>query len=128
MAQLALEKAKHPEILRLARDIESSQKAEIQQMKAWHRQWFVSALKPDTGTALMGADVGALGAESGDDFDRAFLAMMIPYHASAVVMADSVKLGGARQEVVALADDIISAQAQEIGRMQQWRELWYPPR
>jgi len=71
-------------------------------------------------------DVGTLGAASGDDFDRAFLAMMIPHHASAVVMADSVKGGGPRQEIVRLSDQIISAQAKEIGRMQQWRELWYP--
>lgn len=126
MAQLALEKAKHPEIRRLARDIASSQDAEIQQMKAWHREWFGSALRPDTGATMMGTDVGALGAASGDDFDRAFLTMMIPHHASAVVMADSVMRGGPRQEIVQLSDEIISAQAKEIGRMQRWRELWYP--
>lgn len=126
MAQLALEKAKHPEIRRLARGIAGSQAAEIRQMKAWHREWFGSALRPDTGTALMGTDVGALGTASGDDFDRAFLAMMIPHHASAVLMADGVTLGGPRPELVTLADDMIAAQAKEIGRMQHWRESWYP--
>ena len=94
-------------------------------MKAWHRQWFGSALQPDTTGVIMGTDMSPLEAASGDDFDRAFLAMMIPHHASAVVMADSVTRGGPRRQVVQLADEIISAQAKEIGRMQQWRELWH---
>lgn len=126
MAQLALQQAKHPEIRALAREIVSSQKGEIARMKAWHRQWFGSDLQPDTTSAMMGIDMSPLEATSGDAFDRTFLAMMIPHHASAVVMADSVKSGGPRQEVAQLADEIISAQAKEIGRMQQWRELWYP--
>ena len=125
MAQLALQKARHPEIRALARDIASSQEAEIRRMKAWHRQWFGSALQPDTTGVIMGTDMSPLEAASGDDFDRAFLAMMIPHHASAVVMADSVMRGGPRRQVVQLADEIISAQAKEIGRMQQWRELWH---
>jgi uncharacterized protein (DUF305 family) len=52
---------------------------------------------------------------------------MLSHHASALTMADSVKMSGPRQQVVQLADEIIAAQATEIGRMQQWRERWYPP-
>lgn len=126
MAQLALQKAQHPEIRALARDIASSQEAEIRRMKAWHRRWFGSPLQPDTTGVIMGTDMSPLEAASGDDFDRAFLAMMIPHHASAVVMADSVTRGGPRRQVGQLADEISSAQAKEIGRMQQWRGLWYP--
>lgn len=126
MAQLALHKARHPEVRALARDIASSQRAEIRRMTAWHRRWFGSPLQPDTATALMGTDMSTLEVASGDEFDRAFLAMMIPHHAGAVMMADGVRMGGPRRQVARLAEEVIAAQAKEIGRMQQWRELWYP--
>lgn len=126
MAEIALKKAQHPEVRNLARDIVDSQDAEIATMEGWYRKWYGTALTPSS-DGMQSADMSALDATSGDDFDRAFLAMMIPHHASAVVMADSVKLAGPRQEVGQLADEIVAAQAKEIGRMQQWRERWYPP-
>lgn len=40
MAQDALNKSKRPEIQKLAKDIVSSQKAEIAQMKQWRKAWY----------------------------------------------------------------------------------------
>jgi len=40
MAQDALSKSKRPEIKRLAQDIITSQKAEIEQMKQWRQAWY----------------------------------------------------------------------------------------
>ncbi len=126
MAQIALGKTKRPEVRALAQGIVSSQKSEIAQMTAWHQEWFGTALTRRP--MVMGSmDMGALEAASGEEFDRMFLAMMIPHHASAVVMADSVKLGTPRPEMTTLADTIVSAQSKEIGQMQKWRESWYPP-
>lgn len=124
MAELALTKAQHPEVRSLAKSIVSSQQAEIAQMKAWHQAWFGSELKMGAGAMM---DMSPLEMASGDEFDKMFLTMMIPHHASAVTMADSVKMSGPRPQVVELANEIISAQAKEIGEMQQWRERWYPP-
>lgn len=126
MAQIALTKTTRPEVRRLARGIVSSQESEITQMTAWHQQWFGTALTSRP-MAMGSMDMGALEAASAERFDRVFLAMMIPHHASAVVMADSVKLGTPRPEMTTLADTIISAQSKEIGQMQRWRESWYPP-
>ena len=52
--------------------------------------------------------------------------MMIPHHASAITMAESVMMGSPRDDVAMLADEIIAAQATEIGQMQRWREQWFP--
>ncbi len=125
MARLAVTKAQHAEVRSLARDIIDSQDAEVAKMQTWYRKRYGTELSPND--SMQSMDLSALEAASGDDFDRTFLAMMIPHHASAIVMADSVKLGGPRQEVAQLADEITAAQAKEIGRMQQWRETWYPP-
>ena len=126
MAQLALHRAQHPQVRALARDIATSQEDEIARMRTWHRQWYGSSLRPDTTALIMGTDMSALETAPADDFDRVFLAMMIPHHASAVLMADGVRAGGPRSQVARLADEIISAQAKEIGLMQQWRERWHP--
>jgi uncharacterized protein (DUF305 family) len=54
--------------------------------------------------------------------------MMIPHHASAILMADRVMMGAPRAKIADLAEGIIAAQAKEIGQMQRWREAWFPPR
>jgi uncharacterized protein (DUF305 family) len=40
MAEDALEKSQRPEIQQLAKEILSSQQAEITQMKAWRKAWY----------------------------------------------------------------------------------------
>lgn len=42
MANLALSKAKHPEIKKLAESIIKDQNQEIAQMKAWYKQWYAT--------------------------------------------------------------------------------------
>jgi uncharacterized protein (DUF305 family) len=126
MAQIALDKSDRPEIRRLAQGIITAQKSEIDQMKAWHLAWFEEELTPDTSGPHGSIDMGQLETVSGDQFDLAFLSMMIPHHASAITMAESVMMGSPRDEVTMVADEIIAAQAKEIGQMQRWRDQWFP--
>ena len=126
MAKMAVNRAEHPEVRRLAQQIISSQEQEIGRMRAYYRETFGEELVPSTTGPHASVDMSALDAAT-DDFDRVFLAMMVPHHASAVTMADSVMMGKPGDEVMMLAEEIISAQAKEIGQMQQWREKWYPP-
>jgi uncharacterized protein (DUF305 family) len=127
MATLALEKGQHPEVRRLARSIVQAQQREIEEMEVWHRDWFGQELQPSESGLHASIDMGALEDAEGADFDRAFLRMMIPHHASAIVMAESVMMGSPREEIAELADEIVAAQAKEIGQMQEWRERWFPP-
>jgi uncharacterized protein (DUF305 family) len=53
--------------------------------------------------------------------------MMIPHHASAIMMADQAMLAEPRGQIDLMTREIIAAQAKEIGQMQRWREQWYPP-
>jgi uncharacterized protein (DUF305 family) len=126
MAEMAVERAEHPEVRRLAQQIISSQEQEIGRMRAYYLETFGEELVPSTSGPHASMNMSALETAT-DDFDRVFLAMMIPHHASAITMADSVMMGNPGDEVMMLAEEIISAQAKEIGQMQQWREKWYPP-
>jgi uncharacterized protein (DUF305 family) len=126
MAQLALERARHPQVRRLAQGIIASQEAEIARMRAWHEEWFGEELQADMAGPHARLDMSDLEAAR-EDFDRRFLTMMIPHHASAIMMADQAMLAEPRGQIDLMTREIIAAQAKEIGQMQRWREQWYPP-
>ncbi len=60
------------------------------------------------------------------DYDLRFIDGMMPHHAGALTMAQSVQQNSQRPELKKLAESIISGQTQEIAMMQQWRKTWYP--
>ena len=62
--------------------------------------------------------------KTGDDFDKAFIEMMIEHHQGAVDMAILAKTRAKHDEIKTLSQDIISAQTNEISQMQQWQMGW----
>ena len=63
--------------------------------------------------------------KKGDELDLAFLEEMIVHHEGAVEMANILKAGTKRPELIRLADDIIIAQTQEIKMMKDWKKAWF---
>lgn len=64
MADLALTRAKRPEIKELARSIKASQTSENAQMRTWYRQWFgqpVATWNQGTGLGRTGGAGGGMG-------------------------------------------------------------------
>jgi uncharacterized protein (DUF305 family) len=55
---------------------------------------------------------------TGDEFDRMWLEMMIEHHKGAISQAETVKAKGSNSDVLALADEIITAQEGEITEME----------
>lgn len=76
----------------------------------------------------MGMSMDAMSAElkgkTGDDFDAAFIAMMIPHHQGAIDMAELAAKNAKRQEIKDLASAILAAQQKEIGQMEAWEKSW----
>ena len=136
MANLALQKAKRPEIKTLATVIIAAQTTEIQSMNGWYQDWFGSTV-PKVSTGMMGGgmmsqsgmhmggqeDMTAL--ENASDFDKAFIEEMIPHHQLAIMMANMLQSGTNRPEMQQLAKNIISSQSKEIQQMQAWYTQWY---
>lgn len=138
MSELALEKAQRSEVKELAQNIISSQTEEINQMNEWYRNWFNRELPTgdqvmknhgmisgsDLHMGMMGSDMDISNLENSEDFDRAFVEGMIPHHQMAVMMASMLKNGTTKPEMKKLADEIITAQTEEIELMRKWLTEW----
>lgn len=61
---------------------------------------------------------------TGDDFDKAFIEMMIAHHEGAVEMAQLIPTRAKHGEIHTLGEAIITAQTQEISDMKQWQIDW----
>jgi uncharacterized protein (DUF305 family) len=59
-----------------------------------------------------------MAAMTGADFDQMWLEMMIAHHEGAIAQSQTVKANGQNTDVLALADQIITAQQAEITEMQ----------
>lgn len=62
--------------------------------------------------------------KSGDDFDKAFIEMMIAHHQGAIDMAALANGLAQHDEIKKLSETIKNAQTKEIGDMQQWQQDW----
>ena len=120
MAQIASKRARSAFVKDLAKDIVTTQSAEIATLR-----------REDGGLDTAGVEVGSLGVpehmmgmdhdvaslETAAPFDKAFLTMMIPHHQGAIEMSNAELARGKDPELRALARDIIEAQAREIAAM-----------
>jgi uncharacterized protein (DUF305 family) len=147
MADLALRRARRPEIKDLARNIKASQTRENDQMRRWYRQWYGADLPSWSAGAgwgwrhglMMGSSMGVAGRglngpmgisiaklEKAVDFDQAFIEQMIPHHQMGVMMASMQLYNTERPEMRKLVEEMIRVQGEEIEAMQQWYRSWYP--
>jgi uncharacterized protein (DUF305 family) len=60
----------------------------------------------------------------GDEFDRAFVEMMIVHHQGAVDMAKLIPAQAKHEELKKLGGDIITTQTKEIEMMKGWIKAW----
>jgi uncharacterized protein (DUF305 family) len=128
MAEIALDPdiGASPEVVDLATRIKSAQDPEVELMTAW----LTAAGEPvamDTSEGhemtsmdgMMTAEqMDSLAAMTGAEFDQMWLEMMIAHHEGAIAQSQTVKADGSNTDVLALADQVITAQQAEITEMQ----------
>jgi len=78
----------------------------------------------DMATMSMDDMNASLATKSGDDFDKAFIDLMIEHHQGAIEMAELATTKAKHQEIKKLSLDIISAQQAEITTMKEWSQAW----
>lgn len=129
MAEMVPADGVSPELVRLAEAIEGAQQPEIDQMEAMLERWGEDGPSDDPHAdhgpgsggmdGMMSAeDMVALGAASGIEFERMFVAMMIEHHEGAITMAEIELAEGQDAEALELAEAIIEAQEAEIEQME----------
>jgi uncharacterized protein (DUF305 family) len=128
MAKIAQQRTTRPDIKTLAGNIVSSQGSELKTLRAGKAELEKAKVtKGDLGIAAheMGMDMNNASLKTANPFDRAFIDMMVPHHQGAVRMARVELAKGASPTLKRLAQQIIDAQAKEIGQMNSWRTTWY---
>jgi uncharacterized protein (DUF305 family) len=128
MAEIALDPnvGASAAVVDLATRIEAAQDPEVELMTGW----LTAAGQPVAMDTSDGHDMSsmdgmmtveqmdALAAATGTEFDTMWLEMMIEHHQGAIAQSDSVKADGSNPDVLALADQIITAQQAEITEME----------
>ncbi len=111
---LLYEGTANDEIRKLATDIATTQKTEIDLMKEWHLTWYGEVYK-DTGLyqSMMRDTTGLYGTER----DKAFLEDMIQHHLHALAMVQDVAPQFVRPELKELSQNIASSQSNEVVAM-----------
>lgn len=121
MSELAETRAANASVLELARAIKSEQDPEIEMMLAWLDE---AGASTDMGHEmhmdgmLDEADMNALAAATGVEFDRLYLEGMIAHHEGAIEMAQMI-LDSENPDVKALGEAIVESQTAQIGYMRE---------
>jgi uncharacterized protein (DUF305 family) len=144
MADLALKRSKNADVRQLATAIKRDQTLEIAQMRTWYKDWYKADV-PDMPSRpmkspnhmmgmnggkmgmsnmmgmrnMMATDLKMLETATDSDFDKEFLAEMIPHHKMALMMSNMI-VDSDRPEMRKLAQNILRSQSQEIDQMQGW--------
>jgi uncharacterized protein (DUF305 family) len=131
MAELALTRADHEELKKLAENIKRDQSREIGEMRSWYKSWYNIEV-PESAVEMGSMNRGMMGDETDLNllenaklFDKEFIEQMIPHHQMAIMMASMMLRGTERVEMKKLAQDIIRTQTEEINQMSAWYSDWY---
>jgi uncharacterized protein (DUF305 family) len=120
ISNIALKTSKDPELLALAKTIRDAQSAEIIQMQAWLKD---TNTNPGMGHSMdsMGgmlddADLSALTAASGKNFDVLWLEGMIGHHDGAIHMTTMIA-DASNPEIKAFGENVVKNQSAQIEQM-----------
>lgn len=122
MAELAQQRGKSAFVKQLADDIAGSQGEEIATMRREDEALGMAGIERGSlglPEHMKGMDHDASELKTAENFDQAFVEMMIPHHQGAIEMAKVELAKGEDPELKALAQDISEAQQREIDAMRK---------
>ena len=126
-ADLALSRAQHRRLERLAEDMIQTQSVELSTLRTVRDVLQNAGVEEgDLGLSEEEMGVGHDAAELRDarDFDCAFIEMMIPHHEGAIRMARAELESGIHAELRRMSEAIIDTQGFEIRQMRRFQRSW----
>jgi uncharacterized protein (DUF305 family) len=138
LAAMVPSRTQREEFIRFARNVDGAQRAEIERMKALIHLAAERGMEiprhelhgdPPMAGMLSKAEMGALAASSGTEFERLWLQGMIVHHEGALAMAraqqqQEFESGRRSYGIDVLVDDILVVQRAEITKMRTWLKQW----
>ncbi|PPF58874.1 DUF305 domain-containing protein [Clavibacter michiganensis] len=109
-----------PVVTSLATGIKDAQVPEIEQLDAWAEQWGVeemSGMDHDMDGMMSDSDMQELDGAEGTQAEEVFLNQMIEHHTGAIEMAQTEIDDGQNPDAIAMAEDIVRTQEDEISLM-----------
>lgn len=124
MAELCQGRTVHPELQTMCDEIRASQTEEIAMMQSWLQGWYGLSHDPmlDRRTERQ---VRYLSTLTGEEFEKAFMAIMIKHHSMAAMMAVDALNEAYHPELLNMAAMMLGAQGDEIAQMRVWLQQWY---
>ena len=121
ISNLALKTSKDSELLALATTIRDAQKAEITQMKQWLKEAGAGTEMGHSmdgmGGMLDGAELSALAAATGKNFDILWLKGMIGHHDGAIHMTTMIR-DASNKDIKTFGENVIKDQSEQITQME----------
>jgi uncharacterized protein (DUF305 family) len=130
MAELVPGRATHADLVDLARNITTSQAAEMEviagMLTARHNMTpqMIASMNASRMGHMMSIEAARLANLTGAQFETAFMDRMIMHHQMAIDMSQAVVGRGMHGDAEALAQGIVASQGPEIDRMKAWRTAW----
>lgn len=128
LAKAALARTERPEIRILAYNLITRHEHEITEMRSWRRAWFTDETDGEAHAprdAISATDIANPGLTPDEDFDAAFISLMVTHHAEVLLAAEDILMADPREELMLFAEHISGAYAAEIGELQRWRDEWF---
>jgi uncharacterized protein (DUF305 family) len=126
-ADIALSQAEHPQLKDLAQEIVQLQSIELASLRSVRDVLRDAGVEP----ADLGLSESELGTHhdpaelrNADDFDCAFLEMMIPHHEGAIRLARLELDSGIHAELRRMSTNIIDEQGFQIDQMRRYQRRW----
>lgn len=124
MSELCAGRTVHPELQELCDQIKAAQTEEIAQMQSWLQDWYGITYEPQIDRKTQ-RQIDELASLTGEEFEIAFMTMMIQHHAMAVTMGLDCLQQAYHPEMLNMCAKMIGDQGNEIALMRIWLEQWY---
>lgn len=124
MSELCAGRTVHPELQELCDQIKAAQTEEIAQMQSWLLDWYGITYEPELDRKTQ-RQLDELAAMTGEEFEIAYMTMMIGHHSMAVMMALDCLKEAYHAEMLNMCAKMLGDQGNEIALMRIWLEQWY---
>lgn len=124
MSELCDGRTIHPELQEMCENIITNQTTEIQTMQGWLQSWYGMTYEPRLGQRGR-KQVERLSRLDGEEFEKAYMSVMIEHHSVAAKMAINCLNEAYHAEMLNMCAKMLAMQGDEIVQLRLWLQQWY---